>query len=85
MKKALKLVAFAIGAVVLAVMGWCIYYPTHELPLARSPIEFSISAGSSLRAATQQMVQAGVVDNPTAFSAQARRHCSARRRLAIRR
>jgi UPF0755 protein len=67
MKKTLKLAAAALGIVVLTVIGWCIYYPSHELPLARSPVQFSISAGSSLRTATQQMVQAGVIDNATAF------------------
>ncbi|HEX2826120.1 MAG TPA: endolytic transglycosylase MltG [Burkholderiales bacterium] len=72
MKKALKLLTLAFGLVALAAIGWCVYYPTHELPLARSPMQFSINAGSSLRAATQQMVQAGVVDNATAFEILAR-------------
>jgi UPF0755 protein len=67
MKKPLKPVAAALGVVVLAVVAWCIYYPWHELPLPKSPLQFSISAGSSLRSATQQMVAAGVVDSALPF------------------
>src|SRR4029079_3749098 len=39
----------------------CVRYPIHDLPLKSSPMQFSISAGSSLRSASQQMVQAGVL------------------------
>jgi UPF0755 protein len=66
-RKALKLLAFAGGLVVLAVVGWCVYYPMHELALPKSPLQFSISAGSSLRGATQQMVDAGVIRDALAF------------------
>ena len=67
MKKKLKLAAFALGVLVLAAVGWCIYYPAHQLPLAKSPLQFSISAGSSLRSATQQMLAAGVIDSAFPF------------------
>ena len=47
--------------VFLAAAAWCVRYPIHDLPLKSSPMQFSISAGSSLRSASQQMVQAGVL------------------------
>src|SRR5687767_8172736 len=71
-RKALKLLTFAGGVIVLAVIGWCVYYPAHELPLPRSPLQFSISAGSSLRSATQQMVEAGVIGDALPFEVLAR-------------
>ncbi|MGZ8210506.1 MAG: endolytic transglycosylase MltG [Burkholderiales bacterium] len=50
------------AAIVLALVAlWCIYYPMHKLPLRTSPVQFEIMPGSSLRSATQQMVQAGVL------------------------
>jgi len=53
------LIAFAAGA--------CVRYALHDLPLSRSPLEFSIKPGSSLRAATQQMVEAGVLRSAMPF------------------
>jgi UPF0755 protein len=67
MRKALKLVAAALGIVVLTVMAWCVYYPSHELALPKSPLQFSISPGSSLRGAIQQMVEAGVIKDALPF------------------
>jgi UPF0755 protein len=51
----------------LAIGGWCAYYPFSQLELKTSPVSFTISTGSSLRAATQQMVQAGVLDAALPF------------------
>ena len=67
MRKALRIFAAALGLMVLAVIGVCLYYPSHEMPLPRSPLQFSISSGSSLRAATQQMVDAGVIRDALPF------------------
>ena len=53
--------------VITVVAAWCVYYPMHELKLKSSPLQFSISAGSSLRGAAQQMVEAGVLDSALAF------------------
>lgn len=60
-RKALRLFTGAIALVVIGALSWCIYYPAHELPLPQSPLQFSINAGSTLRSATQQMVDAGVI------------------------
>jgi UPF0755 protein len=51
----------------LAVATWCAYYPFSKLPLKTSPMSFTINAGSSLRSAAQQMVQAGVLDSAMRF------------------
>jgi UPF0755 protein len=45
----------------LVVAAWCVYYPFSTLALKASPVSFTINTGSSLRSATQQMVQAGVL------------------------
>jgi UPF0755 protein len=55
-----------LALVVLAAI-WCVRYPFHHLPLKASPTQFSISAGSTLRTASQQMVQAGVLESAAAF------------------
>jgi UPF0755 protein len=57
-----------VGAVAaFLVLAWCVRYPLHELPLKSSPLQFSISAGSSLRSASAQMVDAGVIRSAFAF------------------
>lgn len=56
----------AVGLVLLNVAAFA-WYAMRDLPLARSPIEFDIRAGSSLRAATQQMADAGVLGHPLPF------------------
>ena len=66
-RKALQLFTAAVALAIIAVLAWCIYYPGHELRLAKSPLQFSISAGSSLRGATQQMLDAGVIDAALPF------------------
>jgi UPF0755 protein len=62
--KVLSLVAAGVFALVAAA---CLWYPFHSLPLKSSPMQFGISAGSSLRNATQQMVQAGVLPSAVPF------------------
>ena len=61
MRKRLKHAIVALGVAVLVVAAWCISYPFSELPLKSSPLVFSISTGSSLRSASQQLAQAGVL------------------------
>jgi UPF0755 protein len=55
----------AVGAILT--LAWCVRYPLHELPLKSSPLQFSISAGSSLRSASAQMVEAGVIRSAFSF------------------
>ena len=61
MRTWLKRIFLLLCVVFLAAAAWCTRYPIHDLPLKSSPTQFSISAGSSLRSASQQMVQAGVL------------------------
>jgi UPF0755 protein len=49
------------AALALALIGVTLWYPLHSLPLKSPTVQFGISAGSSLRSATQQMAQAGVL------------------------
>lgn len=54
-----------LGAVLLAaVVG---YYATRPLPLTALPFEFSLKQGSSLKGASRQMHQAGVLPNDWMF------------------
>jgi len=59
----------AIAAAFLFVLAaaWCVRYPLHDLPLKGSPLQFSISPGSSLRSVSQQMVEAGVLKSALPF------------------
>lgn len=52
-------------AIVLSAAGS--YYFLKPMPLARTPIEFSLKPGSSLKSAASQMRQAGVLENDFAF------------------
>lgn len=67
MRKWLKRLSLAAVVGVLIAAGWCVRYPYHHVPLKSSPMEFSITAGSTLRSATQQMVDAGVLTSPLPF------------------
>ena len=67
MRKVFKSGAFALGLVLLLAGAFCVRYPLHELPLKSTPVQFSISAGSSLRSATQQMVDAGILRDAVPF------------------
>src|SRR5687768_11800789 len=58
-------IASALGGALLAL--WCVRYALADLPLKSSPLQFSINAGSSLRSATNQMVQAGVLKSALPF------------------
>ena len=72
MRRPVKAVAVVLGLVTLLVAAWCVRYPMHELQLRASPLQFSISAGSSLRSASQQMADAGVIRSAMAFEILAR-------------
>ncbi len=52
--------------------AWLAYYAHDELELGPTPLQFSIQSGSSLRSATQQMSQAGVLPSPGPFEILAR-------------
>lgn len=60
-RKWLKRLLLAGALVILLLAGWCVRYSLHDLPIKSSPVQFGISAGSSLRSASQQMVEAGVL------------------------
>lgn len=60
MRKTLpKLIALAV-AVVLALGGWLAWFALTPVEIAASPVDFSIRRGSGLRAATRQMIEAGI-------------------------
>lgn len=61
MRRWLKRAGIALVLGLVLAGAWCVRYALAELPLPSSPVQFSINAGSSLRGATQQMVQAGVL------------------------
>jgi UPF0755 protein len=61
MRKRLKALSLATLVALLVAGGWCVRYPFHHVPLKDSPMQFSINAGSTLRSASEQMVQAGVL------------------------
>jgi UPF0755 protein len=63
----LKTGALALGVAVLFAVAWCVRYPFADLPLRSSPLSFSINAGSTLRSASHQMVQAGVLKSALHF------------------
>lgn len=67
MRKWLKRGVLALAAALLLGALWCLRYPLADLPLRSSPISFSINAGSTLRGASQQMTQAGVLESAIAF------------------
>lgn len=56
---------FAAMAIIAAT--WLVLYAQAELKPARLPLQFDLKAGSSLKSATQQMVDAGVLDDPLRF------------------
>ena len=67
MRTWLKRGAVVAGLALIALAAWCLYYPVHDLPLKSSPLQFSIAPGSSLRSASHQMVQAGVLGRALPF------------------
>ena len=66
-RKWLKRLAVPLAAAALLIAASCIRYPLADLPLRSSPLSFSINSGSTLRSATQQMVQAGVLKRALPF------------------
>jgi UPF0755 protein len=60
-RKVSRTILFLVAALALAGAGVIAWYPFHSLPLKDSTVQFGISMGSSLRSATQQMAQAGVL------------------------
>ena len=56
----LKLLALALFTAALAFGGWILWFALSPIELAAPAVEFSISPGSTLRAATRQIVAAGV-------------------------
>src|SRR5687768_31310 len=67
MRKWFKPGGLALGVLAVLVVAFCVRYPLHDLPLRSSPLQFSISPGSSLRSASQQMVEAGVLRSALPF------------------
>ncbi len=50
-----------------AALGWLGYYANSVRAPAQTPLQFNLKAGSSLRSAAQQMVDAGVLDEAARF------------------
>lgn len=48
--------------------GWLAWFASAPLPLATTPLEFSVPPGTSLRAASQQMAASGIGFAPWKFS-----------------
>jgi UPF0755 protein len=67
MRKFFKRAALVLLIPVLAIGGWCAYYPFGPVSLKASPLSFTIEHGSTLRSASQQMVQAGVLNAAAPF------------------
>lgn len=67
MRRRLRYAAMAAGIGLALLVLWCVRYPVADLPLRASPVQFSINAGSTLRGATHQMVQAGVLGSALPF------------------
>ena len=72
MRRWFKHIAVGVGLLVVIAALWVIRYPMHELPLKNLPLQFSINSGSTLRGATQQMVQARVLDRALPFEVMTR-------------
>jgi UPF0755 protein len=67
MRRLLRRVLLVALAVVVLNVGAFAWYAWSELPLARTPVEFDITPGSSLRSAARQMADAGVLAHPLPF------------------
>ncbi len=59
-------------AVFATAAGWLIYYADTPLQLPRTPLEFSLKQGSSLRNGAKQLTEIGVLDHPWSFIVMAR-------------
>ncbi len=71
-KRRLMQLALLLFACVAAALGWLAYYANSALKPVQTPLQFSLSAGSSLRSAAQQMTAAGMLDEPGPFIVLAR-------------
>jgi len=56
----LKLFVLAIAAAAIGFCGWLLWFALSPIALPAATLDFSIREGSTLRAATRQMVEAGV-------------------------
>ena len=67
MRKATKRFALVLLIPIIAIAAWCASDPFGGIELKTSPLSFTIDHGSSLRSASQQMVQAGVLHSALPF------------------
>ena len=72
MKRVIRVLLFLALAVFATAAGWLIYYADTQLQLPRTPLEFSLKEGSSLRSAAKQLTEIGVLDDPWSFIVMAR-------------
>jgi len=63
---------YVLIATLFAGAGWVVWFALKPIPLAASPLDFSISSGASLRLASQQMAEAGIGFAPWQFTLLAR-------------
>jgi UPF0755 protein len=66
-RKFLRLVLGAAVVGAAAFSGALYYYARSPLPIKEVPVQFSLTAGSSLRSAARQMAESGLLHHPTAF------------------
>jgi len=59
---------YALIVTLLIGVGWVAWFALKPIPLAASPLDFSISSGASLRLASQQMADAGIGFRPWQFT-----------------
>ncbi len=67
MRRWIKPAGLSVGVMLAFALALCVRYPLHDLELRASPLQFSISPGSSLRSASQQMVEVGVLKSALPF------------------
>ncbi len=72
MKRVIRVLLFLALAVFATAAGWLIYYADTPLQLPRTPLEFSLKQGSSLRNGAKQLTEIGVLDHPWSFIVMAR-------------
>jgi len=72
MKRVIRVLLFLAFAVFATAAGWLIYYADTPLQLPRTPLEFSLKQGSSLRSGAKQLTEIGVLDDPWSFIVMAR-------------
>lgn len=66
-KRRLRQFALLLFACAVLAFGWLAYYAYSDLKPAQTPQQFSLKAGSSLKSATQQMVEVGMLEEPALF------------------